>query len=197
MYSNSTANSTANMSVEESMEKSRRSTATILQKRLIVESISFLDGILNQEERDRFFKAVYGMCEFESAREMEKLITWYNNQITSYSKFINACGHREVSREILHYVLVSKTEEIQSSVDARKLIKSVEREKTDAIRAHNRARNRAEAKLAEEKARAELLAEEKARAEMLAKASKLPMPSRRAPGHPSLPPKKKAPLRPR
>ena len=179
------------MSVKESIEKFRRSTATILQKRLIVESISFLDGILNQEERDRFFKAVYDMCDFESADEIEKLINWYYRRSTTSLdwRIINACGDGEISRQkqILHDELVSKTKKIQSSVDARKLIKSVEREETDAIRAHNRARNRAEAKLAEEKARAELLA----------KASKLPMPSRRAPGPPSLPPKKKAPQRPR
>lgn len=175
------------MSVEDHIEKFRRSTANKLQNMLIVESFSFLDDILNQEERERFFRAVYDMCDFESALEMEKLITWYHRRITSHSKFINACGHREVSRKILHYDLVSKTKEIQSSVDARKLIISVEREDTDAIRKLNQARNRAKAKLAKEKARAELLA----------KASKLPRPSRPAPRPPSLPPKKKAPQRPR
>ena len=184
MYSNYTDD---NSSVEEHMEKFRRSTATRLHKMLIVESISFLDGILNHEERESFFRAVYDMCDFESADEMDKLITWYYRRITTYSKFFNACGHREVSRKILQHELVSKTKEIQSSVDARKLIISVEREDTDAIRSHNRARNRAKAKLAEEQARAELLA----------KANKLPRPSRPAPRPPSLPPRKIAPRRPR
>ena len=170
---------------------SRDENAEIVINSLVHSFFPFAIKIFKHDDMQRWFDTVIAFCSVSTIEEMKSLVKWFNylniNEFQMRLSELHGKSWVDTENATLCEKLVKKTNDLHDTVIARKFINAVKREETDAIRAHNRARNRAEARLAKEKARAELLA----------KASKLPMPSRRAPGPPSLPPKKKAPQRPR